>query len=293
MSSQHTWKKKTTFNELVDQLINDGGCGESTLPVTNRRGRLLVCPTRCSWSRRIRPGEDGRSWRKQQRWCHIWCCHESTPLIPDPHADQTACRWRHQSLWQRHCHSGSTKKKEMTKWKTVCVRTSSTERLLWRLGYTDVLHRWHWCQTRGQWRSVRTCPPSHPRVWQKHHKHQRQITGSRGPMTGSWRPLCVQQMWSSAGQSQCPKVHWNKDMILTAVSFYFPLQLNLWFTVFKAKVRNQKFSPSGISRACNNLVVIQESTAGQVSWCYRVNERMLTASCRLTYLKLFVSSLLV
>lgn len=115
MSSQHTWKKKTTFNEPVDQLINDGGCGESTLPVTNRRGRLLVCPTRCSWSRRIRPGEDGRSWRKQQRWCHIWCCHESTPLIPDPHADQTACRWRHQSLWQRHCHSGSTKKKRNDK----------------------------------------------------------------------------------------------------------------------------------------------------------------------------------
>lgn len=113
MSCQHAWNKDGSFYSPGSGL-HKLGRAESTLHSwrlqlhmlldTYQHGRLLVCPTRYSWSRHILPEAGGHSLRTRQRWCHKWCCRESRSWVPDRHAGQTACRWHHQSPWQKHCH---------------------------------------------------------------------------------------------------------------------------------------------------------------------------------------------
>lgn len=75
-------------------------------PLTRLHARLSECPRRCSWNHRSQPGAVGRSWRKPQRWFRRWCCRGCMSSAPDRHAGQTACRWHHLSLCQRHSHWG-------------------------------------------------------------------------------------------------------------------------------------------------------------------------------------------
>ena len=55
------------------------------------------CPRHCSWSRRSRRVEVGRSWRKLRTWFHRWCYRGNTFQSPGRHGCRTVGRSRHRS----------------------------------------------------------------------------------------------------------------------------------------------------------------------------------------------------
>lgn len=78
-------------------------------------GLLSERPTHCSWSRHSQLAGGAHSLRRPQKWYHRWYCHESRAGAPGLHGGQRVGKWHHQNPWQRHIHSGRTRKEEDTK----------------------------------------------------------------------------------------------------------------------------------------------------------------------------------
>ena len=110
-------------------------------------------------------------WALDQLWC------------------RKVCRWRHQTQWQTRSHWGRTAKEKVVKTWNIVVAKINIVNLLWRSAIRRTLEKWtkivtnfhqecwnpnslwqHWCQTRGQWKSVCRSHPEHPRA-ERNNKH--------------------------------------------------------------------------------------------------------------------------
>lgn len=147
-------------------------------------------------------------------------------------------------------------------WLNVLVFIQSLNFLLVSDRYSQ---RRHWCQTHARWRIACTCHHVCPTAWRWHHRLQRQKSCSRDLETNSSRPQCARWSWWPAGLSLCPTMHCKKQgngWVCVAHTEFCDKTIIIFF------VRRQSCysSPGSVPRARQNLVVIQETTAGQVTW---------------------------